>query len=133
MTVRDIGRLVAYWKMGSNLNFDSAKDIAEKSQKYVEALFFLHLSCEKILKAYFVQQKKEHAPYSHNLIYLAQSAELTLQDNEKKLLSEINEYNLECRYPDDKYMIYKKTTKELFETYLKKVKQFRIWILKKLK
>ena len=133
MTVRDIGRLAAYWKTGSTLNFESAKDIAEKSHKYVEALFFLHLSCEKILKAYYVQQKKEHAPYSHNLLYLAQSAELTLQNNDEKLLSEINEYNLECRYPDDKYMIYKKATEELFETYFKKVEKFRLWILKKLK
>ncbi len=133
MTLRDIGRLVTYWKQGSELNFESAKAIAEKSKKYVEALCFLHLSCEKIVKAYYVQKKQEHAPYSHNLLYLAKLGALELEKHDEKLLSEINEYNLECRYPDDKYLIYKKATQELFEAYFKKVEKFRTWILKKLK
>lgn len=133
MTVKNIDKLMKYWIKGSEMNFDSAKDIANKTKKYVDSLFFLHLSCEKILKAYYVKKKKTHAPYSHNLLYLSKDADLNLTNGQKKLLAEINEFNLECRYPDDKYSIYKKATEGLYKKYFKKIDEFRKWILKKLK
>ncbi|MFH1727099.1 MAG: HEPN domain-containing protein [Pseudomonadota bacterium] len=133
MTKKDLAKLVQYWKNGSKINFDSAKEIGKKTENYVDALFLLHLTTEKILKAYLVQASGKHSPLSHNLLYLAQLSSLRLTRDKTILLSEINEFNLECRYPDDKYTIYKLANKAMFDNYLKKIEKFRKWILSKLK
>jgi hypothetical protein len=49
------------------------------------------------------------------------------------LLSEINEFNLESRYPDEKFSIYKKAGKTFTGNYLKEGKRLREWISEKLK
>lgn len=45
----------------------------------------------------------------------------------------INEFNLESRYPDEKYELYKKATKSFTNKYLSETDRLRVWILGKLK
>jgi len=73
-------------------------------------LFFGHLTVEKILKAIFTDKKDKTPPFSHNLVYLSEKADLELNDENLELLEEISDFNLEARYPDDKFSFYKKST-----------------------
>lgn len=133
MTKSDLKKIVQYWKTGSDLDFDSAKAIAEKAKKNVQACFFLHLSIEKILKAYIVFTTDDHAPYIHNLPVLAKKANLVLNEDQRELLVIVNDFNMRCRYPDDKYSIYKKVTAAVTRKLLKRVGEFNQWISEKLK
>jgi HEPN domain-containing protein len=131
MTKKNINKLVAYWMTSSEMDFSSAEEIAEKTSQYVNVLFLLHLSIEKILKAYYVHKFQDDAPFTHNLIHLASKTELDVKD--KKTLAEMNEFNLRCRYPDDKFQIYKKSNKKMVLKMLKFTKEFREWMMLKLK
>jgi len=129
MTTDDINKLVKYWLKASEIDLQTARQVYDNTREYVSVLFHIHLSIEKILKALYVSRKKEHAPFSHNLLYIAKKADITLNEKDTKLLIEINEFNIECRYPDDKFSIYKKATSALTGRYLKKSGVFIEWIL----
>ncbi len=60
----------------------------------------MHLALEKSLKAHIWRVKRKMPPYIHNLVRLAEIAELTLEAEHKKVLAEINEFQLEGRYSD---------------------------------
>lgn len=132
MTKSDLKNIVEYWKNGSIYDLSSAEDIAVKARRFSQALFFVHLACEKALKAAVVCRTKEHAPYSHNLIFLAKKAEITLTKTQEQFLTEINEFNLECRYPDHAFKIHKKINVTIAKKYLKFVKEFTDWIFEEL-
>ncbi len=132
MTKVDIKKLIEYWKKGSDLDFESASDISKHARRYVQASFFIHLSLEKALKAYIVKNSNEHAPYIHNLSALAKKTDLPFSTQQLNLLTEINDFNMRCRYPDATYTIYKKATKIKTETLLKSAQELRQWILEKL-
>lgn len=133
MEKKKIEHLVKYWQESSLMDFQTAEDIFVKTKNYVAVLFYLHLSIEKIIKAYYVYKRNIHAPFSHNLLYLSKESGLDVTDKDILLLSEINEFNLESRYPDEKFSIYKKAGKAFTGKYLKEGKRLREWISEKLK
>lgn len=93
------------------------------SKRYSDTLFFGHIILEKIIKAHVVKQTKRQAPYSHDLILLAQITKLPLVQREKELLAEVNHFNIRTRYPDQKLRFYKKCTKSYTHDYLTKIKK----------
>lgn len=121
----NIRKLAQYWMKASELDYNSAVSIVGNTKEYVNALFLIHLSCEKLLKALYVEQHGKHAPYSHNLLHLASQIEI----DEKFIgqLSEINEFNLRCRYPDDNFKIYKQATKAKAKKHLENLEELRKW------
>lgn len=127
MTKTNAKKLVEYWKTGSELDFKSAKAIASKAKQYVQSSFFLHLSIEKILKAYIVAHTSDHAPYVHNLPHLAKIAGLELSKEQLDFLVEVNDFNMRCRYPDENFNIYKKATAKHTQKLLTKAKEFIDW------
>ena len=52
MKKEKIEELIKYWQESSLMDFRTAEDIFEKTKNYVAVLFYLHLSIEKIIKAY---------------------------------------------------------------------------------
>ena len=128
MENREAKQLVRFWKEASIRDLDAARDIFEKTKNYVTVLFYIHLAIEKILKALYVYDRREHAPFSHNLMYIAKETGVDLSMKDKKIFAEINEFNIECRYPDEKFMIYKKATKSLTGKYLAECIRIHEWI-----
>ena len=63
-------------------------------------LFAVHLSLEKAVKAHVVKQTGKMPPKIHNLIRLAEIAEIELKVEHKQVLAEVNEFNIEGRYTD---------------------------------
>ena len=95
----DIKKQIVHWRKGA-LEAMSDADYLIKGKRILLGLFATHLALEKVLKAHVWRVKNKMPPYIHNLIRLAEIAELTLDDNHRKVLAEINEFQLEGRYSD---------------------------------
>lgn len=129
MTVQDLRKLVQYWLDGSDYDWKTAQALF-KSRKYPYSLFMVHLSIEKILKGLIAKESRDHAPYTHNLVYLAGRIKLDFSKDQVTLLEEMNEFNLEARYPDEQREFYKKASKSFAQRYLKEALGLREWLKK---
>ncbi len=131
MTPQDIRELIRYWLKGSDYDWKTAGDLL-RSKKYPYCLFMCHLSLEKLLKALVVKETKSHPPYTHNLAYLAGKLPLEFSKEKIVLLEEMNDFNLEARYPDEQMAFYKKATRAYALHYKKLAGELREWLRKKL-
>jgi len=120
---------IRYWLESAKEDWKVAKHLFEKKD-YSYSLFLGHLTIEKILKAIYVDSLNDTPPYTHRLIHLAEKASLVLNDEQSELLETITDFNLEARYPDEKFAFKKKCTKSFTENYLKKIEGMRKWLLK---
>lgn len=126
-----VEKLVQYWLEGSEKDLKSAENIFEFAGEYAASLFFAHLAVEKALKAQLVKVTKLHAPFTHNLIHLIQKLNWVPDLDIETKLSEINDFNLQGRYPDEKGEFRLKATQEFCNLKLKDVKEVLKWILLK--
>ncbi len=77
----------------------ASQDLVQK--KHIrQSLFFAHLALEKILKAHVCKQSKDLAPRTHNLLRLLEIINLPVDENDIFFLAEMNQYNIEGRYPE---------------------------------
>jgi len=80
-----------------------------KLKHYSHCLFFCHLSLEKLLKGLVVKETKTHAPFVHDLVYLAKLTNLNFIQEQIKDLEEINKFNIKARYDNEKLKFYFQT------------------------
>lgn len=52
---------------------------------------------EKLLKAYYVKVKSDYPPFIHNLLRLAEKADLELNEEQKEQLATITAFNINDR------------------------------------
>lgn len=123
---------VQYWITAAEKDWVVAGHLQEKKD-YAYALFFGHLTLEKLLKGYYVKITGQHPPMSHRLIYLAEKSGLNLSDSQTELLEIVTDFNLEARYPDEKFTFHKKCTQEFTANYLKQIEDMKSWLLQKMK
>jgi len=121
--------VIKYWLTASKEDFDSA-EILYQNKKYHHALFFCHLSIEKMLKAIIVKSTKTAPPLTHDLVRLAERAAVPLSELQKNELAEITTFNIEARYDDYKLSFRKKAKKQFSLKYLKKTKEMLQWLNK---
>jgi len=95
----DVAKQVAYWRRSAEEDWAVAKKlVADESVRH--GLFFAHLALEKIVKAHVCRTTKALAPKIYSLTRLAEIAELSLGIDYAKVLGEMNDFNLEGRYPE---------------------------------
>jgi AbiV family abortive infection protein len=121
--------VIKYWLTASKEDFDSA-EILYQNKKYHHALFFCHLSIEKMLKAIIVKSTKTAPPMIHDLVRLAERAAVPLDELQKNELAEISTFNVEARYDDYKLSFRKKAKKQFSLKYLEKTKEMLQWLSK---
>jgi protoporphyrinogen oxidase len=68
------------------------------------------------------------SPSIHNLLRLAEKAELSLTDDIKKQLVTITAFNINARYDDYKMSFKKKCTTKFTVDWIDKLKELRRWI-----
>ena len=127
----NIDNVVAYWVKTSNYDLETAEGLFQ-IKKYPYVLFMCHLGIEKLLKAIIVKKTGKHADYTHNLVYLAEKAGLDFTDAQLDLLAEMNEFNIETRYPDEKMSFYKDCTEDYTSKYLEHTRRIYKWLTKQL-
>lgn len=133
MTEEQRRKNIEYWQRGSLNDLRAAFDIAQLAKKNTHSLFFLHLSIEKGLKALFVYKNSDFAPLSHNLLMLSQKCGVEFSLDDSNILSEINEFNLETRYPNEIEDLNNVATDSFTLKYLNEGQRIQKWILDQLK
>jgi HEPN domain-containing protein len=128
----DIQKVVEYWTKSAQDDLPVTIHLFA-SKDYHYALFFGHLYLEKLMKALIVRVTEEHAPRSHNLIYLAECANLTLSDSQREILTRVNKYNLETRYPVDRDTLRDLYTMDFAKAELKIIQEMGEWLNLQLK
>ena len=119
---------IAYWLISAKHDLDTAESLF-KSSKYDWCLYIGHLVLEKTLKALFVEKNDNKIPpKTHNLLKIAELSSLELTEDQKVFLDEVNDFNLESRYPDFKFEFYKSCNKQFAEHYFKRIKEFYQWL-----
>lgn len=121
--------IIEFWAKASKNDFESAQ-ILFKNKKYNHALFFCHLSVEKILKSIIVKNTKSAPPLIHDLIRLAEKTGIDLTEDIKDELAEITTFNIEARYDDYKLSFFKKANKEFTSKYITMTKDILKWLKK---
>lgn len=104
--------IINYWLKSALLDWERVESMYINND-IVGSLFFVHLSLEKILKAHWVKHNtKDIPPKTHNLSILYIQCNLDLIKDDVLFLEGVNAFNLEARYPDYKFSLYKFYTKE---------------------
>ncbi|MBE2199798.1 MAG: HEPN domain-containing protein [Anaerolinea sp.] len=95
----DVDKQVAYWQKSGKEDWDVGLELIN-SKRTRHGLFFAHLAIEKTLKALVCRETKTFPPKTHNLLVLAQKANLKLSHEQKLFVARFDRYQLEGRYPD---------------------------------
>lgn len=123
---------VKYWLDSAEDDWKVAKHLFEKGD-YSYSLFFGHLTIEKSLKAVYVERLTNNPPFTHRLVYLAEKAPLELSEEKLRLLETVTDFNMEARYPDEKFSFKRKCTKKFTQKYLTEIEVMRKWLVKQIK
>jgi HEPN domain-containing protein len=124
---------IKYWLNSADHDLDTAESLFSTG-KYDWCLFLGHLVLEKGLKAFYVKDNENRMPPKiHNLVKLAEKTTIPLNAELKLFLDEVNDFNLEVRYPEYKQEFYKICTMKFTEEYLNKIKEHYKWIKSLLK
>jgi len=121
---------IKYWVDTANEDWVTI-EVLRKGKRFLYALFLAHLTLEKLCKAHWVKDNKDnHPPRIHNLVYLIGQTKLKFSDDEMDFLRKMNDLQLEGRYPDyieSKIKEYKeKNTKPILD----KANTIRLCLLK---
>ena len=127
----DVEKTVKYWLEGAEYDLQTTESLF-RAKRYPYALFFGHLSIEKLLKALVVKHKREHSPYTHSLSILASILSFEVPQDIRTKLDIFMEYHFEARYPEEQKEFYKKCTKRYTEEGLKEIKEVFEWLKKRL-
>ncbi len=86
------------------------------------------LAVEKMLKAVFVTKQKQHAPPLHNLLRLARSAGLEVDQETVDKLVTVTAFNIEARYPDFKRSFRQRCTAEYTAEQMAMIRELMEWL-----
>lgn len=122
---------VEYWLIQSDNDLPVAESMLEKGH-YTWSLFIGHLVLEKILKAIYIREYQKIAPRIHDLVKLAKSTNMKLSEEQLLFLSEVSDFNMEGRYPDEKNQFARRCNKEFATVYLRRIKEMHSWLKKQI-
>jgi len=121
-------KIVRYWVETAEDNYASMKRIFSAGE-YVWALFIGHLVIEKLLKACCARTLGKEVPKIHDLLRLAEKAGLETTPERRRILDRLTAFQVNVRYPHQRYDLYKKATKEYTQRYIEEVAELREWLL----
>ncbi|MBP6447277.1 MAG: HEPN domain-containing protein [Saprospiraceae bacterium] len=103
---------INFWLRSGNENWDAAT-LLMQGGKNVEALFMFCLAVEKYIKDnWFNDNIKNIPPRIHDLQSIYSQTDLDLEPDLIDFLDTINRWNIEGRYPDFKFSLYRLATEE---------------------
>ena len=127
----EISKVKIQWIKTSDKDFKTMMNLF-KSKEYYWSLFVWHLVIEKLLKAFYVKNKKQQAPFTHNLLRLSELSDLEPTLEQSDWLDSITTFNINTRYDSYKNEFYKKCNKKFTEEWIEKIKELRKWIKSRL-
>lgn len=105
-----------------------------KAGRYFYVVFMCHLAIEKMLKAAWVENKKETPPKVHGLVFLSASvfAKEEIPDDVISLINDLDDKGVLTRYPDGRKKIASRLTDEYSAAVLKQTKDMHGWLKNRL-
>ena len=121
--------LMKFWLESSDRDYESMIKNYETKQ-YTWSLFIGHLVLEKLLKALYAKLNKTnpYPPKIHNLNILAEKCNLTLNENQIKILFTCNSFNISSRYEDYKNEFYNKCTEKYTREQINNIDSIRQYL-----
>ena len=124
---------IKYWIDLSDYDLETAEAMLE-SKRYLYVGFMCHQSIEKAFKAYYTKLKRETAPYSHSLSYLAKQGDFygLFSEKQKEFIDQIEPLNIEARYPSHKERLLKSLSDAKCHELIYNAKEIQKWIKERL-
>lgn len=120
---------INYWRRFGNESWDAAVLLLQ-GHKNVEALFMFCLAMEKYIKANWVNDNIDDIPPRiHDLQSIYSQTDLALEPDLVDFLDTVNRWNIEGRYPDFKFSLYKLASNEYTEKQFNKLTILKICLL----
>ena len=121
--------MVKFWLEGASEDWDFAMEIWKSGKRLYNALFFVQMALEKILKALHYHKKNDHPLLTHDLVLLSKKAELSLDNVTESDLKKITFFNISARYDDYKLRFRKEATREFVDQWMKRSEEIRTYLL----
>ncbi len=119
--------LLNRYQESSKRNLITGRDL--KTGHHLDwALFLGQLALEKLLKGLVLRRTKSVPPNIHDLVKLAELADLAPDLEKKEWLIEITRYHIQARYDDIKYELYKTATEEYTTIWFSRIEELYLWI-----
>ena len=99
-----------------------------RTGRFLYVVFMCHLALEKGLKALVTEETQKTPPKSHNLIRLAQRANLSLPDDRRDFIGKMNDASIVTRYPEDLPEIVSLYPETVAREYFEKTKEIIAWL-----
>ena len=124
----NIEKQIAYWRDGA---LETWKDVVHNMNggRIAFGLFAAHLIVEKALKAHVVKNTKKLPPMIHNLVSLANLADLHLTSRQLDVLADLNPMNILTRYQGESDTL---PSRGEAESLVKRTKEVFEWLIEKL-
>ena len=124
----DINKQINYWRNSAIEDWEVARELL-KSGRVRHGLFFAHLAIEKLLKAHVCRSTKDLAPRIHNLVRLADMAELAPDRTQIDIMAEMNAFSVEGRYPDS---LIESASQSEAKEYIRRAEEIYQWLMHQL-
>jgi len=98
------------------------------ARRYIYVIFMSHMALEKALKALVTEETQKLPPRTHNLIDLAQRAQVVLSQEQQDFLGKINNTSVMVRYPDDLSAMVSQYPEAIAQDYLERTKELILWV-----
>lgn len=129
--IEDRKKLADLWIASSDKDWVTMNHLVV-SKDYSWSLYIGHLVIEKLVKAYYIKTKGEHALFIHDLLRLAENCNLEMTHEQSDWLEAITRFNLKARYEDYKSDFRMVCTPEFTAEWIEKIEKLRQWLKEKL-
>ena len=120
---------IRYWTETAEQEWSSAQ-VLFAAGNYLNALFFAHLTIEKLSKAHWVRANEgDVPPRLHNIARLLAPTAVALTPAQEVLVAELNRFQLDGRYPDYQRLVYRVATPDYTRQLLADTHDFRQCLL----
>ena len=116
------------WVDQAQYDLDTARAMLASS-RYLYVLFCCQQAVEKTLKAVIIRRTGEMPPRVHNLLRLAEIAQVQADQVQVRLLGELSAYYIQSRYPEEIKAAGATIARAVADEALKKTEQIIPWIL----
>lgn len=118
---------VEHWLDIAEYDLETAAAM-QNSGRYLYTVFMCQQALEKLLKAIYIKQRGEEAPYTHNLLYLVDLLDLSPQTEYLQTMAALNTYYIQGRYPAYKQKLSQLLDKGTSQALLSKTQEIFKWL-----
>ncbi len=120
---------IAYWVDTADKNWRALHRMAQAGDN-LEALFWAHFCLEKLSKAIWVKENVGNTPPRiHNILSLLRDTSVVLSPQHTATAFQLNNFQLEGRYPDHQQRMYRVATNAYTAIFLQEVTSLRQCLL----